>query len=230
MKQLFLLLSFCTISALASYAQECRLFADMKEGTLMEYGYYDKKGKLESKGEHNIVKVFTEGGKTVAEIATKLTPENKKDIISGSYKVTCDGDKLEMDMMNMMSPEMTASFSNMEVTVEGDMIAFPSNLSVGMELPIANTKVKTGMNGMTIMTINITIKDRKVLAKESVTVPAGTFNCYKLTQTTDVKMMGTRSSKTVTWYAEGVGAVKVESYNTKGQLESSQQLLSYKKG
>ena len=78
------------------------------------------------------------------------------------------------------------------------------------------------MNSPIPMTMNISITNRKIVGKESVTTPAGTFECDKITSdlTVETKMaIGfTLSFSTVEWLAPKVAVVKSESYK-KGKLQ-----------
>ena len=66
-----------------------------------------------------------------------------------------------------------------------------------------------------------TIKDRKVVGKETVTTAAGTFECFKVEQTTEMDMgFVKREMKGVSFIAEGIGVVRSESFDKNGDLES----------
>ncbi|MGB8192458.1 MAG: hypothetical protein WCF67_11095, partial [Chitinophagaceae bacterium] len=65
-------------------------------------------------------------------------------------------------------------------------------------------------------TLTLNVTDRKVEAKESVTTPAGTWECYKISSKNKihVKMgpIGIPMNMEVTeWFAPGFGVVKTES-------------------
>ena len=79
-----------------------------------------------------------------------------------------------------------------------------------------------------------TISNRKVEAKESITTAAGTFEAFKISYNTKVEstIMGmTRSfeSSSNEWIAEGVGMVKVQSFDKKGKKQGTTELTSFKK-
>ena len=68
-----------------------------------------------------------------------------------------------------------------------------------------------------------------MLLKESITVLAGTYECYKVT----IKPQSNTSllewmKKHYMWYAEAIGDVKQERYNDKNQLQSIEELSSVK--
>lgn len=68
------------------------------------------------------------------------------------------------------------------------------------------------------MEMNMRIFDRKVEGTESVTTPAGTFNCFKLSQSVEMKMMFSVSAKSIEFYSKEFGMVRSESYDSKGKL------------
>ena len=66
--------------------------------------------------------------------------------------------------------------------------------------------------------------------KESVNTPAGTYECYVITQDNVSETMGVKQTmQSKLWLAEGVGMVKQETYNKKGDLMSKSELTSFKK-
>ena len=69
------------------------------------------------------------------------------------------------------------------------------------------------------MTIDIRVKDRKVMAEESISSDAGTFDAFKVSSITEIKMMGTREMKNVEWIAKNVGMVRSETYDKNGKLK-----------
>jgi len=77
------------------------------------------------------------------------------------------------------------------------------------------------------MTVNVS--NRKVEAVESLTTPAGTFECYKISYDVATKMMINVKTKGVEWFSKGVGMVKSETYDSAGKLLGSNVLASVKK-
>jgi hypothetical protein len=208
-------------------AQDCNAFYRFNENATYEYGYYDKKGKPEGRELHRISNLSTDADGTVsAELHSKLIPEKKNaDVFESNSTVTCKDGILHLDLsMNMSS--MMSQYQDMEVSLEGTPLEIPYDLKVGQTLPDATTKVKTGVNGMNLMSVTMSITDRNVEAKEKITTPAGTFDCFKISQTTSMKTIISKTFTTVDYYAEGVGLVRSETYSKNGKLESSRELLS----
>lgn len=63
--------------------------------------------------------------------------------------------------------------------------------------------------------------NRKVIGQETIKTGAGTFNCYIVEKTVDVKLAGvSEKSSTKSWYARGIGIVKEETYKKKKLVQS----------
>jgi hypothetical protein len=70
--------------------------------------------------------------------------------------------------------------------------------------------------------------NRKVEALESITTPAGTFECYKLTYDMEIKSMIKMTVKATQWVARNVGAVKTESFDKNGKLVGYSLLTAFR--
>ncbi|PHN08549.1 TapB family protein [Flavilitoribacter nigricans] len=224
------LLTFLAVSCgTILYAQDCGTFYQFVENASYEYGLYDHKDKSQGRQIMRISDVTETGGAVTAKVNSKFIPEKKnQDTFEATSEVSCEDGTLHMDIsMNMT--QMTSQFSEMEVSMEGDPLMIPSALKAGQTLPDATTKIKTGMNGMSLMTVTLSVTDRKVEGMETITTPAGTFECYKITQTTSMKTIMSKSFTTEEFYAEGVGLVRSNTYKKNGKLESYQELLSLEK-
>ena len=117
-----------------------------------------------------------------------------------------------------MNREFMGGMEGMELNISGTALEMPKQLTVGQSLPDAEAEIEVRNNGFKMMTMQHTVTNRKVEAKESVTTAAGTFDCYKISYDFEFK-----------WVSEGVGVVKAEYYNKKGKLESSEELTKFQK-
>jgi len=203
-------------------AQDCQTFFPMQEGTTMEHTYYNKKDKVQSSQLLTIAGVESKADGAV-EAKVQYTVQDKKgeETMTGDYAVTCKDDTYMVDASSMLPQQMLESMGEMEVTIDGSQIMLPPDLAVGQELPDANTDIKAGTGGMTIMNMNVKIENRKVEGKETLTTPAGTFDCYKISYEISSKVAFVNKQFSVMdWYAKGVGMVRSETYDKKGKLES----------
>jgi hypothetical protein len=116
----------------------------------------------------------------------------------------------------------------MEMSVEGGNLEMPSSMKAGDLLKDGDLKMSFSSGGVTVMNMSVSITNRKVEAVESLTTPAGTFECYKISYDIATKMMISVKMKGIEWYAKGVGLVKSETYGKDGKLQGSTLLTGLK--
>ena len=161
----------------------------------------------------------------------KFTDEKGKEIFVSDYKLSCTGDVVKIDYNSLVPAQMMKQYTDMgvEMEISGTDIELPNDLSVGQGLDDANVAMSIKMPGMN-MNIKVDQLNRIVEKKESVNTPAGTYECYVITQDNVSETMGVKQTmQSKLWLAEGVGMVKQETYNKKGDLMSKSELTSFKK-
>ncbi|HMQ85917.1 MAG TPA: hypothetical protein PKA00_23610, partial [Saprospiraceae bacterium] len=223
-------LAFCLLFSqfYASAQTACSNYYPLKEGAKLGYTYYNDKGKVESSSltEVKTVKQTDDGGME-AQVMVTIMDKKGEEQMKGEYLILCDGEQLYMDVTSMLNPALKTSFQNLEVTVDGDALVIPTSMSVGQQLPDASSNIKAGSSGISILNMTIQITDRQVLDRAVIQTAAGSFDCFKLTQTTSVNMVFVKSFQTLEYYAQGIGVVRSETYDKKGNLESYMELTTY---
>ena len=219
MKNIVILTLFI-LFAWGSLAQDCSRFYPLQEGTTMTYQMYDKKERPDGNITYHISEVSQNGGATTATMEMTLESD-KGEPYRSSYELTCEGDYVQIDFESLMSNEMLQQFGQGEVEVSGTDLELPNNLQVGQALKDANVNVRMNMGALN-MNMSVETINRKVEKRESVTTPAGTFDCFVIYSENHSKMMlGKQTFPSRVWLAEGVGMVKQESYNKNGKLMNS---------
>jgi hypothetical protein len=224
----FLLIYLTVISAFFGFAQDCNTYFAMEEGISSQITSYDKKDRPVAIVDYKITDVRNENGAKIAKISSTVKDEKGELIATSDYDVSCKGDKISIDFKSMMSPQLFEQYNDMDFEITGNDIEIPNNLSVGDKLPDSNMEMTMNMGGMN-MKMNVAMKDRSVTGKESVTTPAGTFDCVVITYTSEFKMGMTRNGTAKQWLSKGVGMVKQEDYNGNGKLTSSSLLTAFNK-
>jgi len=199
-------------------AQDCVPYYSAKQGSVREMTSYDKKNKVTGSSVQTVKEIKTSGAKTEWTIGTVSKDEKGKEVSSGDLHMSCEGGIFKMDMKNFISEETMKSFEGMEITMDATDLDYPADLSVGQALKDGSLSIKVTSPGMSMMNMVIKIYDRKVVAQEDVTTPAGTFKCFKMTSTIETKTMFTVVAKSTEWIAVKVGIVKSETYDKNGKL------------
>ena len=230
MKQYFILFLVAVFAAQTSNAQSsCSTYYPLVDGANFQYTNYDKKGKEEGKINYTVTNVESSGDNVSATMMMEMV-DKKGNTYTSDYNMACEGNVVKIDFKSLMNEQMLSQMGDVEMDISGTDVELPNSLSVGQELPDANMQLKMKMGGAINMNTNVETINRKVEKQESVTTPAGTFDCYVIYSETKTKMMMTNQTfPSRTWLAEGVGMVKQESYNKKGKLMGSMLLTQFSK-
>lgn len=224
-------LTFALVISLLAFtvkAQNCAsAFFPSKEGTRMETTNYDKNGKEQSKSVTTIVSIKQSGAATIINIKAEST-DSKKTTTTSEYSAKCEGDNFSMSMKGMIPADMQKSGADGSITIDATDMVFPNSIAVGQKLADGSATITMNMGAMTMSTV-IKIINRTVTGKESITTPAGTFDCYKIEYEVETEMMGMKvKSKGKQWIAKGVGVVKSENFSDKGDSMGYSLLTSMK--
>ena len=154
--------------------------------------------------------------------------EGKKDFTT-EYSAECHEDGFYIDMLRFFDQTKLVSQKEMDMEIEGDYLSFPKQMNEGDDLQDGEVSIHISYNGKVHGTMTMEITDRKVLGKEKITTPAGTFDCYKISHTYHSYFGNSRADGTsIDWFAKNIGTVKSEFYNTAGTLISYTELTSEK--
>lgn len=210
-KVISVLIILITISVAAQ--DSCSPFYPSKEGKTYIIHHYDKKDRLSTVSENTI----SDKSSGSIEIVSKVKDKRGKEIVSGNFKVVCSGGTTTLTPEAIIAPGLLEQYRNMEYSITGDGLSFPANLSVGQELADGQIVMKVDA-GIMNMTTTVTMTDRKVIGKEKMTTPAGTFDCYVITYTNKLEMGMVQTNTSKQWIAKGIGMVKEETRKQNGRL------------
>lgn len=227
MKKLFLL-TVIVFGVLSLNAQET--FFPTKEGMILTYKSFDKKDKLTGMMKYTIEKVNTSGSEIAITYLCESLDNKEKLVFKEEITVHQKGDVMYIDMGNFLNK---AAFQQdgaipAEVEVKGNNMEIPLNPVPGQTLPDASIEMAMKM-GFVNMKMSADITNRKVEAIEDISVTGGTFKCYKFSGDVNTVAMGIKvQAKSVEWFAKGIGTVKTESYDKKGNLAGRTELVEVK--
>ncbi len=218
-----IILFFLSSLAMNSFSQNCDTqFYPMSTGNEFELSSYDAKEKLSSKTHYTV----TNGHSTANGFEAHIKVDNydDKDKLTGTNEmnISCTDNTYYVDMVMYLSPETMEGYEGMDVTISGDDLQYPSTLSVDQTLPDATMVVTVTNESMPIMTITMNITNRKVEAAENVIVPAGSFECIKMSYDAKVTIGNifpiVTNMHAIEWIHFGSGMIRSESYKENGKL------------
>jgi hypothetical protein len=197
----------------------------LSEGSSWEMMSYNAKDKYQGKQFYEVISVEGDQSSLVATIHFKSFDKNDKEVMDDEMSFSCENGVVKMDMSEYVPAEMLESLESMEFEIEVDNMSMPSELTVGKQLDDGSMNMSA--KGPVPINIKVEIVDRMVESKETITVPAGEFEAYKISSTMKTSGMFKTERKNVEYIAEGVGAVRTESYKKNGKLESYSVLSSF---
>ena len=223
-----LLTIVAVLSVFILNAQES--FFPTKEGMVLTYKSFDKKDKVSGMTKYTIEKVNINGSDIGFTYLCESLDNKEKLVFKEEITVHQKGDVMYIDMGNFLNKAAFQQDGEMpaEVEVKGNNMEIPLNPSPGQTLPDASIEMSLKMGFMNMkMTADIT--NRKVEAIEDITVTGGTYKCYKFSGDVNSVAMGIKvQAKTIEWFAKGIGTVKTESYDKKGNLTGRTELVEIK--
>lgn len=223
-----LLIGFLTAYLLPSVkAQDCSsVYIPLKNGAQLEYTQYNSSDKVQGSYVQKITNLTSSASAVQATVQIEHFDTNKQSTGSGEVVLRCDNGIFYLDMQSYL--QGMDSYEDMELTIQGGKLALPASMKAGDMLENGDMILTVSTGGVKIMAITVTISNRKVETVESLTTPAGTFECYKITYDVATKMMGTQQAKGVEWYSRNVGLIRQETYDAKGKVAGYTLLTSVK--
>ncbi|MDU0370228.1 hypothetical protein ACFPAF_07490 [Hymenobacter endophyticus] len=148
------------------------------------------------------------------------------------YTIRCRQDTTFIDGMVLLDPTALRSFRDRLFAFTPVPIAWPNQPAVGSSLPGGGVTVQVSSTAVSIATVSALAQNRKITGTETVTTPAGTFQCYKVegeqssSTVARADLVMRNAVRTVEYYSPEVGIVKAERYDKKGKLAEVQLLTS----
>jgi hypothetical protein len=203
-----------------SFAQtDCKPYVPTEKGTTWELTNYTGKGKVTGKTSYEVVDKTVDGNTITFTIKSKSFDKKDKLIFDGEFEAKCVDGVFDIDMDFKMDGNQLKQYKDMDIEIDASKLEIPSlDADTGTQLADGSLTINTGSDSPISFTMNIDITDRKVESRETLTTPAGDYDCLVITQNISTKMIVRVKASSKEWYAENIGLVRSESYNRKGKL------------
>lgn len=197
-------------------AQDCKNFFYLQNNKVVEMSIFNRKGKPDGKCTYTVQEVKKNGSSVISKVKSEIVSEKGKLLATALTNVKCTGGVMMMDMSMFIPAGNMQQVKNVDATANAVYLDYPANMQVGGQLPDGHFKMNTSSGDGLNSELEMDITERKVTAKESVTSPAGTWECFKITYHSKLKIrvagIGIPINMDVTeWFAPGFGVVKTES-------------------
>lgn len=216
-----------TISSFAG-GQEAEPYFCTKEGCTLEYVRKYTDGKVKWYHTMEISDVWLSEGKGTIKYSSQMKNGKGNYIYepAGMVAFADEGDVTVNTGESVAAVLQAKLGKKITVTWQGGKSTVPSAMAPGDTLPDVECSVSA-----LGMTMKIRVTERKVLRRETLRTNAGVFECLVVQEKKSEIGMGRRRFTTAdTWYCRGMGMIRHDTYNKKGELETSEVLDSYRVG
>jgi len=224
-------------------------YAPNKEGMALNYKTTAKVEDEETEvlSTDSVVSVTTADGKTTVRIKSCIHSDNAfaNDLVmysSATYTTPEEpttiammtGDDFKVFILNTIKAglEQAGQFNesqfeeatnNFRAKGELSLVLNPKG-AIGDKIPNSRLRLDMGMQAATMF-----VSNGAIAGFEDVTVAAGTFaNCIKVTyEKRENSPQGSNKSYVTAWYAPEIGLVKEQEADKKGNIHSTQELMSF---
>jgi hypothetical protein len=221
---LFLLFAF------PAWSQDCSSYLFLQNNKTIEMTIYNKKSEPVGRRVSTVSNVSTSGGVTTATVNTQMFDKKGNSTGTSTSTIKCTGGIFQLDMKLMLPEGPAEKMSSAQVTAGNGILEYPAGMKAGDTLRSASIVISNNgalpppgpgapppppLSPFGGSNLTMVIWDRKVLAQESVTTPAGTWNCFKISFKSRVNYRTgpipvNHSADVTEWYAPGVGIIKTE--------------------
>ena len=221
-KRIVCLVSVIMLAGIRAYAES--YFLDRSDVTLEYVRSEAGDGKFTWRHAVNVIDVKDTGTHIKYTTESFFTKENGKPLYRSVVTETAIVDKLSgdvsLDVGGVMASYIKAR-TGLNASSTGKHSILPAAMEPGDTLAPVVAHAKVGP-----LTYKLVVSERKVLRRETITVPAGTFDCIVVSENKLETGPGhNRYVTNVTWYSKGVGYVRHDTY-IKGKLDTSEILNS----
>jgi hypothetical protein len=206
------------------FAQDCEAYVPTKMNQKLTYKTLDKKGNVQSYYTNQLIFKNNIDGGVEFGIHSIQMDDKKKMLSEDTMTFYCKDNTFYMDMSSFLNEEAMGG-EGVEMEMTFSEMGYPKSLNPGTTLNDAwvEAKIVAGIP----MVFRTDITNRKVLAIEDVTTEAGTFNAIKISESISSKMgFMTVKMTTTSWMKMNIGSIKSETYDSKGNLVSTSELVS----
>ena len=198
-----------------TFGQDCQSYYFLQNNKTVEMTTYNRKGTQIGKLVYSITGVKNMGSSLTATVNEEMFDKNGKSTMKATNEIECNGGVLMMDIKMNMPQSSSPEFKDANAKVSNVFIEYPSSMQVGDQLKDATMQMEVSNKDMS-QNMDMKVVNRKVVAKEMVTTPAGTWDCFRITSTVQMKIktMGIGIPMKIDqteWFSPGFGIVKSES-------------------
>lgn len=206
-----------------AFTQDCSNYYYLQNNKTIEMTITNGKGKESGKMIYTISDCKQNGSSITATINSEFIDTKGKSITKANNNVKCVNGVMQMDMKVFIPATQQEQIKSGTANASDVYLEYPASMNVGDQLKDGLFNMDYESTSGLKSAIEISITERKVIGKEAITTPAGSWECFKIASknriTSRIAGIGIPIKMDVTeWYAPGFGIVKTESKTGKTEI------------
>jgi hypothetical protein len=207
------------------FSQDCSNYYYLQNNKAIEMTITNSKGNESGKMTYVVSDSKKSGSSITATINSEFVDAKGKTISKGTNNVKCENGVMQMDMKTFIPPAQLEQIKSGTATASDVYLEYPAGMNLGDQLKDGQFNMDYESVSGLKCSLEISITERKVEGKETVTTLAGTWECYKISAnnkiTSRISGIGIPIKMNVTeWFAPGFGIIKTESKGGKTEITS----------
>lgn len=226
----FLLLKLACLLPAAAAAQNCGGYYYLKQNGEVQVTAYDRKAQAGSVITYTVSGVEQTPKGLQAKLHSSVRDPQGREEAAAEGVIRCEGGRLLVDMQTFLPAGSLDQFRDMDIKTEPSYLVYPDSMHSGQQLPDGRFHMDVSRNGSKYAEVDYEITGRRVEGQESVTTPAGTWECFRISYEAMMRIkigIGIPVRSRVTeWYAPGFGPVKAVQFDKKGKTMGRSELTA----
>jgi len=207
---------------IAAPCQSCASY--FFEPKKMEWLHYNARGIQDATFLYAISPQSLNNNSSNAIVNVQLYDRNKKLLNTDNYSVKCLGQYINVDMRFFIPAQQVEQYMSPTAKMKVSFLEYPLHLKEGDQLKDGYFQMENDKNGLKQI-LQMSILQRMVAGTESVSTPAGTWDCFVITYLLRLSMQTgpisiPLSMQVTEWYAPSFGIVKTSSAEGSAEINS----------
>ena len=207
------------------FSQNCSNYYFLQNNKTIEMTISNKNGNESGKMTYVVLNSKKNGSSITATINSEFVDAKGKSISKVTNNMKCENGVMQINMKTFIPPPQLEQIKTGSATANDAYLEYPANMNVGDQLKDGQFNMDYESTSGLKSSIEISITERKVEGKETVTTPAGTWECFKISAKNKIDSKISNIGIPITmpvieWFAPGFGIVKTESKSGKTEITS----------
>ncbi len=200
-----------------SQSKACSQLSSLKISSQLVYHTYDRNEKLIVKSYFKVVdEDKTADGKRFTLFSESKDAKSER-IYDAAFVWDCKPGAFLIDLKNYLPPATMSAYQGMEIRGELKQIDYPLQCPLDQVFPDIILNLEAWNNSNKYADIKLQVNNRRMNGEESISCPAGTFKCKKMTydltiSTVNLGFPATNKFSITEWFSDEVGMVRHDYY------------------